>query len=106
MIFCSYNTRGLNNKIAFYKDFIASNKLGLIALVETHVKQDSASFVSNLIAPKLNWLFNYDCHHNGRIWLGWDPVMWSISDIRTHAQHISCKVSSVESNINFYASFI
>ena len=106
MVFCSYNTRGLNNKISFYKDFIASRKLGLIALLETHVKKENATFVSKLVAPKFSWLFNYDHHHNGRIWLGWDPDFWSISDVHVHSQHISCKVSSLPSNHVFFASFI
>lgn len=106
MYFCSYNSRGLNNKISFYKDFIASNKIGLIALLETHVKQESAPFVSNLVASRFQWLFNYDHHYNGRIWLGWDPELWKISDCTTHAQHISCNITSIGTGISFFASFI
>ena len=106
MNFCSYNTRGLNNKISFYKDFIASNKLGLIALLETHVKQENAPFVSKLVAYRFRWQFNYGYHYNGRIWLGWDPNFWTVSDCTIHAQHISCKISPVGTDISFFASFI
>ena len=106
MIFCSYNTRGLNNKISFYKDFIASNRLSLIALLETHVKKENSIFVSKLVAPHFEWLFNYDHHSNGRIWIGWNPCVWTISDPVFHAQHISCKISLLASMANFFASFI
>ena len=106
MDFCSYNTRGLNNKISFYKDFIASNKIGLVALSETHVKQESASFVCKLVAPRFSWVFNYECHPDGRLWLGWDPNVWNISGIQIHAQHISCQVTSVQQHFTFFASFI
>ena len=106
MSFCSYNTRGLNNKISFYKDFIASSKIGLIALLETHVKKENAAFISKLVAPRFCWIFNYECHQNGRIWLGWDPGVWSVSNVRIHSQHISCKVLLLATNDAFFASFI
>lgn len=106
MFFCSYNTRGLNNKVSFYKDFIASRKLNLVALLETHVKRENANFLAHLVAPKFQWVFNYENHYNGRIWLGWDPSFWTISEVVTHSQHISCKISSTDSSTWFYASFI
>ncbi|XP_063942672.1 uncharacterized protein LOC135150335 [Daucus carota subsp. sativus] len=99
-------SKRLNNKISYYKDFIASRKLGLIALLETHVKEENAAFISKQVAPKFTWLFNYEHHSNGRIWLGWDPGFWSISDVHVHSQHISCKVSSISLNDAFFASFI
>lgn len=54
---CAYNIRGLNNKKTFVKDFISINKLSIIAIVETHVKVDSASYISNFICPRLSWTF-------------------------------------------------
>ncbi|XP_017228656.1 uncharacterized protein LOC108203954 [Daucus carota subsp. sativus] len=96
----------MNNKISFYKDFISSRRLGLIALLETHVKQENASFVAKTVAPRFSWLFNYDCHYNGRIWIGWDPNFWKVTALKTHAQHISCEVTSLASKVSFFASFI
>ena len=77
--FCSFNIRGLNNKKAFVKDFLSFNKISLFGLLETHVKKDSASAVSSTISPRFSWIFNYDDHHNGRIWVGWDPSLWNLS---------------------------
>lgn len=48
--FCSYNVRGLNNKLSsFIKDFVSSNKLKLFALLETHVQKESADYISSYI---------------------------------------------------------
>ncbi|XP_074353437.1 uncharacterized protein LOC141692474 [Apium graveolens] len=62
--FCSYNMRGLHDKIAFYKDFFSVNKISLVALLEAHVKKEKASFVSSLISPQFQCLFNHEYHHN------------------------------------------
>lgn len=94
--FCSYNIRGLHNKVSFVKDFVSMNKIGLIALLETHVKQENASFISSLVASRFCWMFNYDHHRNGRIWFGWDPTLWRVSQIFSSAQQISCHVSRLD----------
>lgn len=44
--FRTYNTRGLNNKQQFVKDFISANKISLLALVETKVKDSLADSIS------------------------------------------------------------
>lgn len=106
MNLCSYNIRGLNNKISFVRDFISNKKIGLISLLETHVKKDSANFVSNSVSPRFTWLFNYDCHSNGRIWVGWDPGVWKIQLLKHGSQHISCSATTIGSNDHFFVSFI
>ena len=106
MIFCSYNIRGLNNKSNFVKDFIRNNKLSFIALSETHVQQENSKAISSYIAPSFKWLFNYDSHHNGRIWVGWDPCFWTVNLLCSHTQHITCSVSNFSSQQNFVVSFI
>lgn len=52
--FCSYNVRGLHNKVSFVKDFFSVNKFGIAALLETHVKQEDAARISATIAPRFN----------------------------------------------------
>lgn len=106
MSFCSYNIRGLNKKTSFVKDFILSKNIGLIDLFETHVKKDSASFIANLVSSNFSWLFNYDSHSNGRIWVGWDPSKWKVQTLVSSSQHISCSVSSFDDKISFIASFV
>lgn len=106
MIFCSYNIRGLNKKISFVKDFITNNNVGLIALLETHVKKESAKPISSMVSPRFSWLFNYDSHYNGRVWVGWDPNKWQVTSLLQGSQHISCNVLNIGSNASFFVSFV
>lgn len=104
--FCSYNVRGLNKKQIFVKDFLSLNKISLVALLETHVKKDAAPFVSKHICPRFNWVFNYDHHINGRIWVGFDPSIWNLNVLCMSAQQITCSVLNQSSGDYFVVSFI
>lgn len=102
----SYNIRGLNNKQTFAKDFISLNKLSLCAFLETHVNSDNASSISRFICPRFNWIFNYEHHSNGRIWVGFDPSLWQVDVISTSAQQITCMVLYLSSGVEFVLSFV
>ncbi|XP_017233089.1 uncharacterized protein LOC108207141 [Daucus carota subsp. sativus] len=104
--FCSYNIRGLHNKISFAKDFLSHNKFGIAALLETHVKKEDAAFYSSIVAPKYKWLFNYDYHNNGRIWVGWDDTIWHVTLIDASAQQITCEVKHVDGGSSCLLSII
>ena len=91
--FCSYNIRGLHNKASFVKDFLSNNNISFVALLETHVKKDDALFYSAFVAPRFTWMFNYEDHVNGRIWLGWDAAFWSVQLLKSSAQQITCNIS-------------
>lgn len=105
--FCTYNVRGLNNKQSFIKDFIRSNNITLLALLETRVKENMASPIARGISHSVHWLFNYEHHSNGRIWIGWDPSIWNLSVSYKSAQMITCSVSSVLDNQHaFVISFV
>lgn len=106
MDFCSYNVRGLNNKTSFIKDFIRNNNLGLLGLLETRVKKENASSIASFLSPSFNWLFNYDHHENGRIWIGWDPSLWRVVHLATTDQHISCSVTRLATSESFFISFV
>lgn len=90
--FCSYNIRGLHNKVSYTKDFLSNNNFSLVALLETHVKKEDADFYTKSIAPRFKWFFNYDSHYNGRIWIGWDDLEWSVQLLFSSAQDITCRV--------------
>lgn len=104
--FCSFNIRGLHNKIAFASDFVINNQLTLFAVLETHVKEGDALFLSKKVNPRFQWVFNYQHHHNGRIWLGWHPDFWSIQELGSSAQHISCSVTRKVDNVSFILSVV
>lgn len=104
--FCTYNIRGLTNKQSFLKDFVSLHKLSFCSILETHVRQSSATQISNFICPNFSWAFNYDFHPNGRIWVGWDPSVWKVVVISSSAQQITCSVQHNETMATFVVSFI
>lgn len=104
--FCTYNIHDLNSKQNSVKDFLSLNNLSLCALIETHVKQDFATQISSFICPKLSWLFNYEHHVNGRIWVGWDPDVWTVVATSTSGQQITCSIKHISSQESFVISFI
>lgn len=69
---CSYNIMGVNKrpKQASVHDFLVSNNISFISLIETMVKAHHAPYVSYRICNKWRWEFDYEFHDNGRIWIG------------------------------------
>ena len=106
MDICTYNIRGLNNKQSFVKDFISLHRLSFISLLETKVKEPSAQSVSRFINHHFTWLFNYDHHCNGRIWVGFDPTIWSVTVLTSSAQHLTCSVKNINASMTFSMSFV
>lgn len=104
--FCTYNIRGLNKKQAFVKDFISHNNITMLALLETHVQQDSAEVISRNISSQFTWVFNYNHHSNGRIWLGWDSTVWKVLILSSSMQQITCSVNKISTGENFVLSFV
>ncbi|XP_074363455.1 uncharacterized protein LOC141703993 [Apium graveolens] len=73
---------------------------------ETKVKISKASSISKKINKNWLWLFNYDHHYNGRIWVGWNPNVWDISLLSKSSQFITCNARFIEKNLNFIVTFI
>lgn len=83
------------------RDFISHNKINLLGLLETHVQQDLAAGISRFLAPYFSWVFNYNHHPNGRIWLGWDSSIWDVSVLSNSVQQFSCLVKNIASGVTF-----
>lgn len=98
--------RGLNSKIGFIKDFLINNNVTLVALLETHVKQENAERIFTTLSARLHWRFNYDFHVNGRIWIGFDPSLWKVVTVSQSVQHIFCIITRISLNESFAASFL
>ena len=104
--FCSYNVRGLNNKVPFVKDFLLNNNISLIGLIETRVQKNVAKIISTKISRSFQWSYNYSEHPGGRIWVGWNTFLWDISVIAQSSQHITCLATHRQYNVSFVISFI
>lgn len=90
MNFAVWNVRGLN-KSSQPKEvvkFIYANNISLMSFVDTKVKIKNSSQVASSINKSWNWLFNYERHFNGRIWVGWDPTVWIVQPFFKASQSI------------------
>lgn len=104
--FCSFNIRGLHNKLSYAKDFINNMKLSFVALLETRVKEGDAASISAIVNRRFHWCFNYEHHQNGRIWVGWDPNFWTVVKLFSSAQQISFLVTKISDNSGFVLTVV
>ncbi|XP_017228236.1 uncharacterized protein LOC108203686 [Daucus carota subsp. sativus] len=99
--FCSFNVRGIHNKLPFIKDFVNNYRLDLFVALETRVKEGNAARISSQINRHFSWLFNYQHHYNGRIWVGWNPTIWAVQLLSSSAQHICFLVTRIVDQVSF-----
>lgn len=88
----SWNVCGINkgpqqNEL---KNFITMNNIDLMGILETKVKEPNVVAISKNINKGWQWLFNYNHHYNGRVWVGWNPDVWSLSLYSMSGQFITC----------------
>ncbi|XP_075091856.1 uncharacterized protein LOC142172006 [Nicotiana tabacum] len=96
MSWLAWNVRGLNKRykqkeIATYHK---ENKVKLVGLVETRVKDHNACKISRKIAPGWEFETNYASAVNGRVWILWDSVVYHIKSIQQEAQLLHYNVVS------------
>lgn len=107
MIFASWNVRGLN-KSPHQKElikFISFNHIDFMGILETKVKAPNAQAISKKINKKWQWLYNYEHHYNGRIWIGWNPNVWDITLHSSSYQFITCFASMHGTSTTFLVTF-
>ena len=108
MNLASWNVRGLN-KASHQREvtnFITSNSISFMGLLETKVKWDKSQKISQKINNKWSWEFNYDHHSNGRIWVGWDPSIWKVGLLSSSDQQMTCNVEFLEKHLAFIVTFV
>ncbi|XP_074327862.1 uncharacterized protein LOC141665780 [Apium graveolens] len=77
-----------------------------MGVLETKVKVSNALSISKKINKNWQWLFNYDRHYNGRIWVGWNPNIWEVSLHSKSVQFITCNARLIEKNLNIIVTFV
>lgn len=87
-------------------NFISANHISLMGLVETKVRVQNSNDISRRINKKCKWIFNYEVHEYGRVWVGWDPSIWSVHVHMKSSQHVTCFVTFLEKQISFCVTFV
>ncbi|XP_019256484.1 PREDICTED: uncharacterized protein LOC109234895 [Nicotiana attenuata] len=102
MSWMAWNIRGTNKR---YKQkelgtYIKENNIKLVGLVETRVKKEKATQISQLVTPGWQAQYNYEYAINGGIWILWDPQSYDITVLGKSAQTIHGRVVRRHHNIN------
>ena len=104
----SWNIRGLNwpNKQEDVNIFLHANKIGLVGLLETKIKEHNVQKVANKMFHNWEWIHNFSLNPKGRIWLAWRPNAYQTHLVHKTDQLIHCKVTQLSTKKNFYLSMI
>ncbi|XP_019241803.1 PREDICTED: uncharacterized protein LOC109221818 [Nicotiana attenuata] len=103
-----WNIRGVNKryKQKEVRKYIRSNKINLVGLVETKVKEENAQKILKYIAPGWDILTNYREAKNGRVWLLWNSNILMVTKIRDDPQMIHSLVQSRQGDIQCYLTVV
>lgn len=108
MIISSWNIRSMNSpgKIKEVRNFLEVNKVSIIGLVETKIKEHKAVNVQKQLGNMWNWSTNYSHHRNGRVWVGWRNDKCKVHICGSHRQYIATKVTPLENQDAFFVVFV
>jgi hypothetical protein len=108
MNFLIWNVRGLNHpsKQREVKSLINIHKIGLICLIETRVKENEAAKIRDAITSDWGFVFNYEKHFLGRIWVCWKKTDYEVTVIDKCDQSINCCIKSLKTNLCWFHSFV
>ncbi|XP_019261589.1 PREDICTED: uncharacterized protein LOC109239475 [Nicotiana attenuata] len=104
----TWNVRGLNKT---YKqnevlEFIKGNNKAIIALVEHRVKEHKTNKVIKKIASGWKWTSNSSTRHKSRIWVIWDPRIYTFEPVEVDEQLIHGQIRIISKSITFGFSAI
>ncbi|XP_074300977.1 uncharacterized protein LOC141632320 [Silene latifolia] len=108
MKIASWNIRGFNCPLKYseVKDYLGVNKIDIMALLETRVKEHKASKIIRKKFSNWNVVCNYSHHYNGRIWVFFNPSTVTMLSKTVADQLIHFKVHHHESCSTFHLSIV
>jgi len=86
-----WNVRGLNDKVRrkYVNDHISKCNPSLVAFVETKVSLDNVQRLTSCVYQNWQINHNFDVGDMGRIWISWDPRVWSCVVISKSYQQLT-----------------
>ncbi|XP_074278025.1 uncharacterized protein LOC141601629 [Silene latifolia] len=103
-----WNVGGLNNpaKQRHIKWFMFMHKVGLFGLLETKVKSLSLNSVKGILMDGWSLTTNNSMHKEGRVWVLWDPTIFTVDLCDYFAQCINMRVNENSTKIVFKLSMV
>ncbi|KAL3716688.1 hypothetical protein ACJRO7_008301, partial [Eucalyptus globulus] len=85
------HVRGLGDPVkqAKVRNFVRSNNLCCVGIIETKISSVASISVASTLLPGWSWVNNYSHSHKGRIWVGWNPrdVDFLVNAVSVQAIH-------------------
>lgn len=82
------------------------SSLSLVCLVETHVRAVNKDGIIKNVFKDWNTFDNLNCHHLGKIFVGWNPNILDVTKLFESDQLMHCQICIVETKACFFASFV
>lgn len=103
-----WNIQGLNDPIKQkeVKSFVSSNKLNLVDLLEHKIRAVWADKITQFICPDWCFVNNYSQVALGRIFVGWDPGVISLTVLGESDQYIHCEVQPKDGSALFLVTMV
>lgn len=108
MFFGVLNIRGLGTplKQAEIRNFVRTNNICGIGILETKISPNVFHAVSATLLPGWNWCFNYVHSARGRVWVGWNPAYALFVMSGCSSQAIYGRLRSITNGTSFYLSVV
>ena len=105
----AWNVRGMCNKDMQkdVKKFIASEKLNICVVLETHIKEKYINRICDLVFGNWNWISNMKESQRGcRIIVGWDADLVNVMQLHSSNQAILCQIVIKDTSESFFCCFV
>ncbi|XP_074307933.1 uncharacterized protein LOC141642861 [Silene latifolia] len=104
----SWNIRGCNDplKLQEITDFLWVNKLDILGVLETKIKQRNYGRIISSYFSNLGSCCNLDLQSNGRILLLWNLSTVVVTPLHVHSQFIHCEVFHNATCQVFHITFV
>lgn len=87
------------------KKLAFQNNVSFFALLETRVQCHNKHRVIRGLGDCQS-IDNYSHSHNGRIWILWDPLKFSVHCLQQSNQLVHCRVTRIDTNVSFLVTTI
>jgi len=78
--------------------FLHDNKVGLVGLLETKIKEVKVNSVAANVFPGWRWVNNFSQAFKGRIWVAWMPSCYNVKLVALSDQFIHCHAMRMSTN--------
>lgn len=104
-----WNIRGMctTEKQKEVRNFIAKERLGICAVIETQIKRKKLYKIGDSIFRNWEWVNNMNyCDKGCRIMIGWNGDLVNVNVIHYCKQAVLCKIEAITGSLTMFCTII